>query len=84
MGGCGKGFLGDLLIALMGDKKIEGYWFSLGGDVVGAGYDATGKPWQVIIGESEDALDETCYKISPSAKPFAVATSGTKIPPSAR
>ena len=54
MGGCGKGYLGDRLNEIMQDKELSGYWFSLGGDVVGAGQDESGNPWQVTITETDE------------------------------
>lgn len=47
-GGCGKGYLGDLLANIL-DKRsdVEGYWLSLGGDVVASGVHPNGSLIQI-------------------------------------
>lgn len=77
-GGIGKGFLADKLAELMRDQSIEGYWFSLGGDVVGAGYDEAGQPWQVEI-DAGNANNSSDISIVTSGEVFAIATSGTQL-----
>ena len=37
LGGCGKGYLADLLADNEIPEWVKGYWFSIGGDVVGEG-----------------------------------------------
>ena len=79
MGGCGKGYLGDRLQEIMADKNVGGYWFSLGGDVVGAGLDEDGEPWKVKVAESDEQMEEGLPVIQARTEPFAVATSGTNV-----
>lgn len=80
MGGCGKGYLADKLSEMVKeDASIKGYWFSLGGDIVGGGYDASGNAWKVELQESDANEAEGEAYVQTSTKPFAVATSGTRI-----
>lgn len=79
MGGCGKGYLADELAKLIVNEKIDGYWFSLGGDVIGAGKDEHGKPIVVEIQDTPDDTEPAKWIVKPGLAPFAVATSGTNI-----
>lgn len=77
MGGCGKGYLADQLAAIADCRDwLKGYWFSLGGDISGAGIDENGEHWKIYI--SDDELDD--IKNAPyfesNGNRFAVATSG--------
>lgn len=76
IGGCGKGYLADLLRSRL-TNEISGYCFSLGGDLAIGGYDDNGKTWNVGV---ENALD---FKKSISTiqikKDCGIATSGTTI-----
>jgi thiamine biosynthesis lipoprotein len=77
LGGCGKGFIGDLLADLADSfTELTGYWFSLGGDVVTGGLDESGKPWvvQIEMTASKSPQSSACV-IVPNAERYAVATS---------
>ncbi len=78
LGGCGKGYLADLLAAEVKDK-VEGYWFSLGGDIVCGGTDINGNNWTIAIqdGFSEDDTQVIGHVHVPTQDKYAIATSGT-------
>ncbi|HVC36527.1 MAG TPA: FAD:protein FMN transferase [Candidatus Dormibacteraeota bacterium] len=76
LGGCGKGYLGDLLASLI-EKKVIGYWLSLGGDVVTGGVDDSGNGWKVAIQRAtQEGEGNIGYVSCPLNKRFAVASSG--------
>lgn len=73
LGGCGKGYLADILANSVPNDWVKGFWLSIGGDIVGEGYDASHKPWEVSIYGNTDSKK---WYIATSGKRFAVATSG--------
>ena len=73
LGGCGKGYLVDLLSAFLKDK-VSGYWISVGGDLAVAGHDENGSNWDIKIESSSSAF----IRLSAKDK-LAVATSGTAV-----
>ncbi len=76
-GGCGKGFLADKLADITDSNQgIEGYWFSLGGDIVTKGNDEKGGPWVVAV-QSGIKPEEDIANIILNGGRFAIATSGT-------
>lgn len=77
LGGIGKGYLADLLSNSEDLKNMAGYWFSLGGDVIGSGVDSTGTAWEVHTQNA--ALPEKLidYTYVSDGNTFALATSGT-------
>lgn len=79
VGGCGKGYLADQLAKKAKQEEVRGYWFSLGGDVVGAGHDEHGRPFTVEIRDSPDESAPARWEVRPAGKEFTVATSGTNI-----
>ena len=79
LGGCGKGYLADLLANVDLPKSIKGFWYSIGGDVTGQGIDVDGRPWTVVIdGGQNQPTDQVGY-IHPTKRRFAAATSATTI-----
>ncbi len=75
LGGCGKGFLADSMARKL-SPLVDGFWVSLGGDVVYGGYDEGGSKWQIKIEMAGN--DKTAAVInSLSGDVAAVATSGT-------
>ena len=77
IGGCGKGYAGDLLADLADTfPTINGYWFSLGGDVVTGGLDEEDRPWTVGI-ESVSSKSHALpgQAVLPGPERYAVATS---------
>lgn len=76
LGGCGKGYLADLLRDNFPDA-VTGYWLSLGGDIAVGGADEHEQPWAVSI---ESAYDpSTSIATITSSQLSAVATSGTTV-----
>ncbi len=74
-GGIGKGYAGDKLAEMAASfDEINGYWFSLGGDVIAEGSDESGNPWEVLISAS-DKSDTTDAVVRASKSRIAVATS---------
>jgi thiamine biosynthesis lipoprotein len=74
-GGIGKGYLLDQLVAQL-PPVIEGYWFSLGGDVICGGYDLQQRPWSVSI-QKANATGILGSVANSTGQPLAIATSGT-------
>lgn len=74
-GGIGKGYLLDMLAA-QADKKADGFWFSLGGDIISSGTDIHGKPWKIGV-QKADAPAPAGFFAAASSGTMAVATSGT-------
>jgi thiamine biosynthesis lipoprotein len=77
LGGCGKGFAGDLLADLADTfPELSGYWFSLGGDIVTGGLDESGKPWIVNIESMRSRQPNPVAKVLlPGPERYAVASS---------
>lgn len=76
LGGCGKGYAGDLLADLADfSGDITGYWFSLGGDIVARGYDEAGQPWVIGVEDivHQQKIIGTCS--TSGTRRYAVATS---------
>lgn len=77
LGGCGKGYLADLLAKATQLDWVRGYWFSIGGDIAGGGHTSDSKPWNVYIADPTGA-DTGKYFIQ-SSPVFGVATSSTLV-----
>lgn len=76
LGGCGKGYIGDQLAAMV-PEWVTGYWFSLGGDIVAGGTDEGEAAWRIGV-QSAAESDKDCLTITlPTSERFAIATSGT-------
>ncbi len=75
-GGIGKGYLADMLADEPAIKKLTGYWFSIGGDVAGAGTDESGNPWRVRIQNAHQKEQTLTFEIT-QQDTFHIATSGT-------
>ncbi len=76
LGGCGKGYLADLLRAKL-PNIVTGYWLSFGGDIAVSGHDEHNQPWAITVESADDPL-RNIATVS-SAKINAVATSGTIV-----
>ncbi len=76
LGGCGKGYLADMLARKLPDF-VTGYWLSFGGDIAAGGLDNNSLPWHVTV---ESAIDEkqSISTIVAEAK-CGIATSGTIV-----
>jgi thiamine biosynthesis lipoprotein len=76
LGGCGKGYIGDRLARrIEAWPEVEGYWLSIGGDVITGGVDANGRPVTVAIESATEAGQTVGTLVSLSARRLAVATS---------
>lgn len=77
LGGCGKGFAGDMLAdAAEAFPGVEGFWFSLGGDVVTGGLSEGGTPWIIDIEDLREDHQGRAGRIhAPDTGRYAVATS---------
>lgn len=79
LGGCGKGYLADLLADSMVPTWVTGYWFSFGGDIVGDGTDEDNKPWDIsIYTEPSSKKSDGSWIFRSSGGRFAAATSSTQ------
>jgi thiamine biosynthesis lipoprotein len=76
-GGCGKGYEGDQLADLADScPELDGYWFSLGGDIVANGVDDNTEPWIIHIENTASSLHALAGKVAPNSPiRHAVATS---------
>lgn len=79
MGGIGKGYLADKLAKMSELSSAQGFWFSLGGDVVAKGLDVDGKPWQISIQDASRPSDILAIKMAAKQSITSVASSGTII-----
>ena len=77
MGGCGKGYLADQLGQILKNQSIQGYWLSLGGDVVTMGLDKFNNHIRLDIQNANNLSSTTDWIINCPAEHFATATSGT-------
>lgn len=77
MGGCGKGYLADQLGKILKNYKVQGYWLSLGGDILTMGRDENGNNITLDIQNANQPSHTTDWIIECPTNSFAVATSGT-------
>lgn len=77
MGGCGKGYLADRLADILSETSIQGYWLSLGGDIVTMGRDKNGDNIKIGIQNANNPDDVTDWVVNCPLKRSATATSGT-------
>lgn len=78
-GGCGKGYLAGLLADHPLAQGLRGFWFSLGGDIIGRGTNARGESWKINIQDAHRPDTSLARTIVGDPTGFAVATSGTII-----
>jgi thiamine biosynthesis lipoprotein len=75
-GGIGKGYLLDQLHNYLLNLELDGYWVSLGGDIICFGYDHHETDWQILV-QDANSPDKTVGKFSNNDGHFlAIATSG--------
>ena len=74
-GGIGKGFLLDKLTHQL-PTSLEGYWLSIGGDIILKGVDRDGDNWKVMIQSAANPSKNIGQVINKSGSKLAVATSG--------
>lgn len=78
LGGIGKGYLGDQLADYADSlSELNGYWFSLGGDIVASGQDANGEGWQIQVEDTARAQAIAGTAASKKSNRHAVATSSS-------
>ncbi len=75
-GGIGKGYLLDQLAAVLRAESLTGYWLSLGGDIMCAGYDLQHRPWHVAIQDVHDVNNAVDTISNTGGDTLAIATSG--------
>lgn len=78
LGGCGKGYLADLVANEVLPGWLHGFWLSFGGDIVGGGLDVNNQPWEISVVNAFDKITGDLLTHDSGAR-FAVATSGTTI-----
>lgn len=76
LGGCGKGYLADLLRRKL-PNIVTGYWLSFGGDIAVGGQDDHGQPWTITI-QLADSPAKSVGALTISAA-CGIATSGTTV-----
>jgi thiamine biosynthesis lipoprotein len=77
MGGCGKGYLADQVADLLDSKNLDGYWVSLGGDMVVSGTDDKQQPWKVDIQSANPDQKKLPIFVQTDGQRLSIATSGT-------
>ena len=76
LGGCGKGYVADQLADSI-EQAVDGYWFSLGGDIVAGGINEAGRGWEIAIQKAgKDSGANIGTVRLPLSERHAVATSG--------
>lgn len=82
LGGCGKGYIGDVLADYIQKQPIvNGFWFSLGGDVICGGHNQNYQPWQVHV-QADTSQGKVCigHINQPGIEHiFAIATSAITV-----
>ncbi len=76
LGGCGKGYLLDLLAKELTTAGVTDFWLSLGGDIVVKGCDENGQPWQIDIADALEPDLTVAVVQAPTTGLLAIATSG--------
>jgi thiamine biosynthesis lipoprotein len=79
MGGIGKGYLADKLANMSELSSVQGFWFSLGGDVVAKGFDVDDKPWQIAVQNASNPDSVLNINMNTEQSQTTVASSGTII-----
>lgn len=77
LGGCGKGYVADELAHIARTYGVQGYWFSLSGDIVSGGLDADNQPISISIQSAQDITKSHKRTVICPAKHYGVATSGS-------
>lgn len=75
MGGCGKGYLLDVISKMIDTDSLEGYWISLSGDIISWGVDEDAEAWETTIQQSR--TDASVPTIVGHGEQLGIATSGT-------
>lgn len=75
-GGIGKGFLLDQLHSSLLPIGAQGYWLSLGGDILCAGKDLENTAWTIQIQQATNQDASIAAITNHDGKPLFIATSG--------
>lgn len=75
-GGIGKGYLLDLLGGIL-SRNTQGFWLSLGGDILCSGFDEDGSSWRIAVQSAYNASKSAGNYKNHNGGQMAVATSGT-------
>lgn len=80
LGGCGKGYIGDVLAALVDAvPAIHGYWLSIGGDIIVSGSNDKSEPWTIYLQPDPKQSNRLGEVAVPLGRKLAVATSTTLL-----
>lgn len=78
LGGCGKGYAGDMLAGIVRQfEEIDGYCFSVGGDVATGGIAPDSRPWEIQIEGAVGRRPVAGVVKLPDESAAAVASSST-------
>lgn len=77
LGGCGKGYVADELAHIAHTCGVQGYWFSMSGDIVSGGLDADNQPISISIQSAQDITKYHTRTIVCPTEHYGVATSGS-------
>jgi thiamine biosynthesis lipoprotein len=77
LGGCGKGYLADLLGEILTNEPVEGYWLSIGGDIATLGHDERDNNISLSIQDANDTDNVTNWTVFCPSGHSSTATSGT-------
>lgn len=77
MGGCGKGYLADMIGEILRNNLVQGYWLSMSGDIATYGRDEDSKTLSVAIQNAENPEIKSNLVVECPADQFGIATSGT-------
>lgn len=75
-GGIGKGYLLDELHRFLSQEELTGYWLSLGGDILCAGYDLDKQEWRIAVQHAINPDEIVGHVMNSNGGVLAVATSG--------
>jgi thiamine biosynthesis lipoprotein len=76
LGGIGKGYLLRELVLFLRRESVNGYWISLGGDIVCSGFDNDDNPWSIGIARTVSQVLPLPTVENVNGDTLAVATSG--------
>lgn len=76
-GGIGKGYLLDQLADMLAPEALDGYWLSLGGDIICSGHDLAGAAWHIAVQDALQSERSIRSLIHTQPDRSAIATSGT-------
>jgi thiamine biosynthesis lipoprotein len=75
-GGIGKGYLADKLSTITDDVVLNGYWLSIGGDIIAKGKDSNDSFWNIEVQSALNPEKNIARIKLKNADKIGVATSG--------